>query len=372
MAMTLRERVLAVYHGETPDVVPWFADLSHWHNATTGTRWVPFGSSARDTSMIDLHKQVNAGIYLNMGQFFDLEYDDNVKEFKGLLPDGKTTVWRLETPVGVIEERREFESVSYSYNIVKRAVQTMDDVQVFRYAMTRRRYVPRFERYHDWLKACGSIGLPYASLSYSGLGFLISRFMGIDRTVYALYDHRKEMKETINEVNENCLKGVEMLCTGPAEVIILGDNFSSDVQPPSFFEEWSGAFYREAVRRIHAAGKHVAVHVDGRLKGLLAKMGHIGIDCIDAVTPAPMGDLTPEECREEAGPDLILWGGIPPALWSRTNTSDEAFIASIHRWLDLRRKSARLVLAPGDQVPPDTDRYRIEMVAEICEQYGEY
>ena len=28
--MTLRERILAVYQGETPDVVPFMLDLSHW------------------------------------------------------------------------------------------------------------------------------------------------------------------------------------------------------------------------------------------------------------------------------------------------------------------------------------------------------
>ena len=30
MTMTLRERILAVYRGETPDVVPYMLDLSHW------------------------------------------------------------------------------------------------------------------------------------------------------------------------------------------------------------------------------------------------------------------------------------------------------------------------------------------------------
>jgi len=372
MAMTLRGRALAVYRGETPDVVPWFADLSHWHNATRGIQWVPFGNAARDITMIDLHREVHAGVYLNMGQFFDIVYDDNVRETRELLPDGVTTSWRLETPLGEIEERRHFEEVSYSYNITKRAVVTMQDVQVYRYAMTHRRYIPRFERYAAWSDLCGDLGLPYATFGYSGLGFLISRFMGIERTVYALSDQPTVMKEVIDEVNENCLQGLDMLCQGPQDVVLLGDNFSSDVQPPRFFEQWTGAFYREAVRRIHAARKYVAVHVDGRLRKLLSKMADVGVDCIDATTPAPGGDLTPEACREEAGTDLILWGGIPPSLWSRTNKSDEAFVAAIHRWLALRHKSPRLVLGPGDQVPPDTDKYRIEMVAEICEKHGRY
>jgi hypothetical protein len=31
--MTFRERLLAVFNGERPDVMPWFADLSYWRSA---------------------------------------------------------------------------------------------------------------------------------------------------------------------------------------------------------------------------------------------------------------------------------------------------------------------------------------------------
>ena len=37
--MTLRERILAVYRGETPDVVPCMLDLSHWYYATNRLPW---------------------------------------------------------------------------------------------------------------------------------------------------------------------------------------------------------------------------------------------------------------------------------------------------------------------------------------------
>lgn len=96
--------------------------------------------------------------------------------------------------------------------------------------------------------------------------------------------------------------------------MLLGDNFSSDVQSPRFFATWSRDYYAEAVRRLHAAGKRVAVHVDGRLRGLLRAMREIDVDCIDAVTPSPMGDLTPAQCRQEAGPGMIDRG----AGWERS------------------------------------------------------
>jgi hypothetical protein len=152
---------------------------------------------------------------------------------------------------------------------------------------------------------------------------------------------------------------------------MLGDNFSSDMQPPSFFREWSEPYYREAIRRLHAAGKAVAVHLDGRLRGALAMIRDTGADAADAVTPTPMGDLTPAQCRDEAGPDFILSGGVSPDLWL-PSTPVAVFRARILEWLDLRQRSPRLIAAAGDQVPPGADESRLALMRNLVEAEGKY
>jgi hypothetical protein len=57
-----------------------------------------------------------------------------------------------------------------------------------------------------------------------------------------------------------------------------------------------------------------------------------------------MFDLTPAQCRDEAGPD----------------------------WLDLRTRSPRLVAAAGDQVPPGALEHRIFMMRELVDRHGRY
>ena len=37
--MSMRERILAVYRGQTPDVVPFMLDLSHWFYHTHHMPW---------------------------------------------------------------------------------------------------------------------------------------------------------------------------------------------------------------------------------------------------------------------------------------------------------------------------------------------
>ena len=151
----------------------------------------------------------------------------------------------------------------------------------------------------------------------------------------------------------------------------MGDNFSSDIQSPRFFRRWSAPFYQEAFRRIRAAGKFSAVHVDGRLRGLLREFSQLGASCIDGVTPTPAGDLTPAQCRAEAGSDLILSGGVPHLVWQETCTDDE-FRESVLAWLEIRKLSPRLIAAVGDSVPPDTPEYRIEMMRELVDKFGRY
>ena len=118
------------------------------------------------------------------------------------------------------------------------------------------------------------------------MGYLLSYWMGIEKTVYASVDMPDVLHDVVDQINDNVLKCVDLVCQRPAEVIMTGDNLSSDVQPPSFFRTWSEPFYREAFRRIKAAGKFSTVHVDGRLRGLLKAMADAGASGIDAVTPA--------------------------------------------------------------------------------------
>jgi uroporphyrinogen-III decarboxylase len=195
--------------------------------------------------------------------------------------------------------------------------------------------------------------------------------MGVEGVVYALVDYPQTLRDAVDAVNTNNLQLIDLVAQSPAEVVIMGDNFSSDVQPPAFFQDWSAAYYQEAIRRLHDAGKFVAVHIDGRLKGAIRMIRRTGADCGDAITPTPFGDLTPAQCRDEAGASFILSGGVSPDLWL-PDAPREAFKAKVLEWLDLRRISPRLIANAGDQVPPGADEQRIMIMRDLVEKHGKY
>jgi len=373
--MTIRERILSVYNGKTPDLVPFMLDLSHYFYHKNKIPWDLSNTYEEpEYELIDYHKKLGVGIFnSHLGLFYKEKYDKNVlyKVEKKICNDKTEIIWSYETPLGIIKRTRIWDESTYSWAIKEWGVKTVQDLKILGFALSNRKYEPNWESFDAWKNYVGDYGVIYMLLLYTGLGNLLCRWMGIEETVYAAYEKPDLIREIIDQINENTLNLVDLLCKSPAEVIFIGDNISGDIQSPNFFNKWSKEFYIEAIRRLHLAKKFVAVHIDGKLHGALKMIKDTGADCADSVTPAPMGDLTPEECRKETGNDFILSGGPPPNLWL-PEASIDVFKKSVMDWLKLKKYSSRFIATAGDQVPPLADEDRIKIMRELIDKYGKY
>ena len=373
--MTLRERILSVYRGETSDAVPFMLDLSHWFYQRERRPWdLSQAYESPETELIECHRRLGAGFYVpNLASFYTASFPEDVqaRTWKVDAEGSPEIVWEFKTPVGTIERRRLWNEQTYAWGISKWGIRSAQDLEAFGHAMARRTFAPKWANVESWQDAVGDLGVVYVSPGYSAVGYLLNYWMGIEQFTYAAMDEPARLSRVVEAVNAGQLDLVDLLAQSPAEVVIMGDNISSDVQPPHVFGRWSAPFYREAIRRLHAAGKYVAVHIDGRLRGALAMVRDTGADCGDAITPTPMGDLTAAECREEAGPEFILSGGVSPDLWLPDVPLD-AFRRSVIDWLELRHQSPRLIAAAGDQVPPGAEEGRIELMRDLVEAHGRY
>jgi len=372
--MTQRERILAVYRGETPDTVPFMLDLSHWFYHKNRLPWdISVAYEEPEYELIDYHRKKGVGFYLpNLGSFFRAEYGPDVKVETMKHPSGDRITWRFTTPSGSIERTRFWEEVSYSWAIADWGVKTEQDMRVLGEAMGGRKFALRPDRYEAWVKEVGDLGVVYLNMGYSAMGYLLNYWMGTEETAFAAMDYPEAMHAVVDQINESNLRLVDEFAKSPTEVILMGDNLSSDVQPPHFFREWSHPYYAEAIRRFHAAGKKVALHIDGRLRGAIQMVRDTGADCGDAITPQPlMNDLSAQECRDEAGKQFILSGGVPPGLWL-PNVDVADFKKAVMDWLELRKQSPALIANAGDQVPPNAVEDRIEIMRDMVEKYGRY
>jgi hypothetical protein len=370
MGMTERERVLAVYRHEIPDQVPLMLDLSHWYKANNHTGFDLSGYKDVEQPLVDLHKQVGAVCYCEMGSLYSLKPDTDTIALSSHTSHGVFTT-EIVTPLGSLHEERVFSPESYSYNIRKHLLDSVADFPIVEHLMEHLVCTPLWERYHRWSAALGDLAFPYAQLPYSGLGYLISRNFGVEPTIYAILDYPDEVAHLNEVINRRNLSILDTILDGPFDTLIISDNFDSNIQTKELFDTYSRGYYTEVARRLHAKGKFLAVHVDGEMRGALTWMAECGVDCVDAATPAPMFSLTPAAARKQAGPDLILSGGIPATVFGSTGT-DAEFIKSVRDWLELRHESPRLIMAAGDQVPTDAPLHRIKMLRDLVDVYGRY
>lgn len=369
--MTPKERVTAVYQGRTPDQVPLMLDLSHWYKKNCNVPFDLSGFKGVEQGLVDLHKKLNAVSYVEMGAFFSLYFEDESVKDESWTDARGVYHRRITTPAGILEEERVFSLESYSYNIKKHLVESVDDFDAVRYVMDRYRCRPRWDLYEQWQNALGELGYLYAQIPYSGLGYLIARNFGVEKTCMAMFDCPDRVHDVINSINDCNLRILDTLIDGPFDTLFISDNFDSNVQNPKMFDEYSRAYYSEVARRLHQKDKYLAVHVDGEMKGCLANFAACSVDCIDAATPAPMFRLTPLEARKEAGSDMILSGGIPATVFG-ADADDEVFERCVRDWLEIRTLSPRLIMAAGDQVPTDAPWHKIERLPRLVEKYGKY
>ena len=371
--MTPKERIEAIYRGETPDQVPFMLDLSHWFYHKNRMPWdLSKSYDEPEYELIEYHKKMGIGFYMpNLGSFYSVSYPTDVKTTVSKSDSGKKITWEHETRAGTIRRSRVWEDATYAWGIAEWGVKTENDLEVLADALCRRSYAPLWDRYRAWHNAVGDIGVVYVSTGYSGMGILLNYWLGVEGVMYAVMDWPETMQRVVNSINDNLLSCIDMLADSPVEFVLMGDNFSSDVQPPHFFQKWSAPYYKEAVRRLQAAGKFVAVHIDGKLKGALRMIRDAGADCADAVTPKPMGDLTPEQCRIEAGDNFILSGGIAPNLWLPQSDLG-LFKKAALEWLSLKEHGPRFIANAGDQVPPHADEKRITIYQDMINQHGRY
>lgn len=366
--MSIRERILATIKGDGTDELPYMLDLSHWFYQKYRRPWdlsVTYGKP--ETELIEYHKRHQVGFYMpNLAHLFEILYPDDV--LATVRRSGNTIAWSYSTPVGLIQRERVWEDSSYSWAIRDWSIKSKDEIRVLVHALSGRSYRADWGRYRAWADAVGEDGVVYLPFGYSAMGQLLNYWMGVERTVYALQDWPDFMNEAIDRINANNLVGIEFLCDSPADIVILGDNFSSDIQPPSFFSEYSGEYYREAIRRLHDAGKHVAVHIDGRLRGAIRMIRDVGADIGDAITPKPLGDLAAAECGEEAGDAFVLSGGISPELWLPTAPIDR-FDQAVRDWFDLSEDGHRIIVNAGDQVPVGAEESRIDRVRDLLRNW---
>lgn len=164
----------------------------------------------------------------------------------------------------------------------------------------------RPEHYLDLERRTEAFGLPLAYLGRSPLQTMLVDWAGLEAFSYHVADDWPQIEELASALEEKTLEAARLLASGPGRYVSLLENLTAEQWGPERFRCLHLPFYEKLCAVLHAAGKKVYAHFDGKTACLAPFMAQSSLDGIESLTEPPEGDQTLAQARA-AWPDMFLW-----------------------------------------------------------------
>lgn len=370
--MNWRERLLTVFSGERPYVMPWFADLNYWRPAQDmeeklADKW------KGDEGLVRLHKDLNVGMFLSAPSVVECYYDDGVEVIekteqrrRGKETSSSTTKTIFSTPIGDIEEAWQYRKLTHSSAPTEYAVKTVADLKVLAYIGEHQDCESHYDDYLYYCKLWGDQGLPVCIIPRTPLADMFLRWAGILNATYLEADSPNEFAQAIYAMGRGQDKLYQIVAESPAELVEIGENLSSEVFGQRLFRKYAFDYYCQRINQLHEAGKKVGIHIDGTLS-LLPIVAETGLDFVESVTPAPVGDAEIEELRALSA-NMVIWGGLPGAMFAPPFTKDD-LAEHVRRILNKYEHEGKFIIGTADQIPPNGNIGYVPYISELLEKH---
>jgi hypothetical protein len=309
--MTRRERILASAFRKPADTLPFF---HYWRHSQIGAA----ERECRDRGM---------GVNWLRPPYVERLHDVQIVETRATV-SGRTVIRRTyTTPLGSVfeDEWREPGVGQWHANrswrdvtpwISSRLIKNPEDYAVVKYIVEHTEYVADYfpvEQALDWL---GEDGVVLDSLPHSPMQMLMINWVGSEGG--RIFYHQADYPELVDDLYRAIAKAREPLyeiaAKSPAQITLWGDNVDGYLVTPAIFERYFLPEYAKQSRLLHARGKLLAVHMDGRLASLKSLIARAAVDVVEAFHPIPMGDLPLAEALA-AWPDKAIWLGFPASTY---------------------------------------------------------
>lgn len=360
--MTMRERVMAIFRGEVPDRMPWFCDLTYWIAGQRAQGTFPEEYEGQE-GYLKLHKDLGVGIYLFPPIVYRSIKRDETQFKSSIRREDDLTIHEIDTPEGRLRTVHRYSPVSVSSAPIEYPVKTPDDLRALRSYISAQRVEPAFDSFKKTDALWGEHGIPVMMFGRSPLARLAVEWAGIANLSYLLADHRQDVEETLELIARKQDAIYDIICDSPAQIVEIGDNLTGETMG-GLFKRYSTPYYVKRIKQLHAAGKYVGVHLDGTMRGLITELSDVGLDFIEAITPAPVGDVPVEELFTLVNEKTILWGGVPGAMFAPPFTWDDVE-KFVEKTIQCHGASGRMILSSADQVPVNADIDFVKRISDL-------
>ena len=294
---------------------------------------------------------------------------DGLKEES--IEEGDNLIHRFITPEGTLEaiwthplQVRRQGLLKFP---VKHYISEPKDYEIMQYVVEHTRYVPDYEAYRTYDAEVGPNGLPMVGLYGCPIHTIMLDYVGYENFYYHLADCPQKIEALLETMEATYRQMWEVVADSPAQFVLHGHHFSSDMTPPPIFKKYFVPYFKAFNSRMHKAGIKVAFHADADLTGLLQMVFECGFDVADTFTCAPLVETTFEQARDAWGERICIWGAVPSIILE-PDYPWENFKAYME---DLCAKTAGkpgFIMAVADNIMPNAEFERLLRVRDFLEQ----
>ncbi len=362
--MTRKELNISIFEGRAKSVL-WQPRLETWilfhrakgslperfENLTNFEIYDKLGCSVRYGASAGL-----AYYYSCQTETFERRIDENhveivIRTEKGTL---KTISQIVPGGMGYGDNRR----------IVDFPVKTVEELKILTYLINHFNAVAVPELFVEAASNVGKRAEPTVFLQSTGFTDLIKRHAGLLNTYYLLNDYPVEFEEYIEACNEKDLRVAKEALKLPCRIFNLGDHVTNEFTPPPILKKYVIPRWRKISQIMTENNRFVHSHWDGNSRLILPYLRESGLHGVEALTPAPMCDMTLEEIKS-ATEDMVVLDLIP-AIFFLPSFPLKELLAFTERVIDMF--CGRLILGVSDEISPVGEIERIEAISELVDR----
>jgi len=371
MAMTNRERVLAVLDGKPVDQVPWIARLQLWYSARQTEGNMP--ERFRGMTVEQVGRALRTGDPARNGKVFQPVYKGMEVREERVAGALRTT---YVTPYGTLV----YGQITSDYLAgriesglpLEHPIRKVEDYKIWEYITEHTYWEPTYAEYEAYEKQVGDEGYPMVSAGDCPFHHFQLRLVGYNDAYFHLQDYPNEVEHlmtVMTQVEKERLWPV--VANSPARLILHGMHFDSQMTPPNLFRRWITPYYKEFSALLHAKNKRLAWHADDDSQAILQDTKDAGFDMAECFCTAPMVSVTLAEARRVYGKDVIIWGGVPSVVLEETFPEEEfeEYMRGVFRAI---APGDAMILGVADNVMPRSLISRVERISDLVEQHGKY
>lgn len=389
--LTERQRVLHTLQRRPADLLPWLVNLETWYTARRRTNTLP--RPLADLELNEIHRLLAAGrlcaapitrlqlhgVEVHITHNEQTIFRDSAPALPfplptAILPSDRPgqTIITYKTPAGraeVICQTDEAQiRAAAGPRFVRRILEYDEDFPVVKWMLNHAEAVPDFEGFRQSEEAVGENGFTIPLLGRIPFQQILLDYMPPARAAQAAKDEERAFLYLLDALREHSRHIVELALDLPdAPLLAFDDHLDGALTRPAFFQRYCMPFLQETSARLHLAGRQLGSVMDGDLKPLLHLIPQAGVDAVLSFAPAPSSPLPFAEAWQAWHEELIIWGGIPPALLETGYPEDDlsAWMEDMLTWIE--REEGFIILGVGGQIGGSTD---IQRLARISERLG--